>query len=130
MHCEGPPLPETIGRPTGTSYVFWSACKTQGILGGYKHTSNMLLSLTTRPFFAYKKGPFPATKSLSFARNYASDLTVKADDEGNHLRFLKPVLLFKQFLSRLYGYHLLLVPKSLHFSLSTTLKELYTVRVE
>ena len=31
-----------------------------------------LLSLTTCPFFAYKRGHFPATKSLSFARNPTS----------------------------------------------------------
>ena len=66
-------------------------------------------------FFAYKKGTFPATKSLSILLLTTTQaLTVKATDEGNHLRFLKPVLLFKQFLLRLYGYHLLLELNSFH----------------
>ena len=70
------------------------------------NTSNWLFSLATRPFIAYKKGPLLATPRA---------LTVKATDEGNHLRFPKPVLLFKQFLSRLCGYSLLIEPKSLHW---------------
>ena len=42
------------------------------------------------------------------------------DEAGNHdLMFPKLVLLFKQFLPRLYGYHLLLEPKSHHLISNT-----------
>ena len=52
---------------------------------------------------AYKKDLLPATISLSLLATPEA-LTIKASDEGNHLTFPKPVLLFKH-LSRLYGYH-------------------------
>ena len=71
--------------------------------GSKRYTSNWLLSLTTRLFFACKKGPFPATKSLSLLttpRATSQQLTVKATDEGNHFRFPKPVLLFKTVLMK------------------------------
>jgi len=72
--------------------------------GSKCYTSNWLLSLTMRPFIAYKR-TFSQPQIHSPLLATPEALTIIAADEGNHLRFPKPVLLFKQSLSRLYGYH-------------------------
>ena len=70
----------------------------------YQILSALVPSIQLLMSLPIKKGPFQP-QFHSPLRATPEALTIKAADEGNHLRFPKPVLPFKQSLSRLYGYH-------------------------